>query len=405
MVGVCINNVLISLYSKFPSCRARIAFISLTNCECNEESLVCMKEPSASRKKAYWPFFFAGGIIALFFIVILAIIFVPTSRVWTNDAYVTAHYAVIAPRVPGQVISVQVDDNQSVRAGDVLATLDPRDYQTTLDQARATEEHDRALVLDAAANVARQPSLIGQAQASVDRLKAELLFAQQNAARYEHLARTGAGSREEGQKTHATLGELTAGLHAAEADLSAAQAQLTVLEAQHDSARRQVVVDQARVHQAELNLSYTQIRAPFDGMVGERSVQAGNYVPDGAALMALVPMDQLWIAANYREIALRHMRPGQKATIHVDAYNIDLDGVVDSVPPASGAAFAPLAPENATGNFTKIVQRLPVKITLIPGQPLAKLLRLGFSVETTVHTSLSDVVGAQEKSDKAVTAK
>ncbi|MXV35112.1 MULTISPECIES: HlyD family secretion protein [unclassified Saccharibacter] len=363
-----------------------------------------MKEPSASRK-AYWPFFFAGGIIALFVIVILAIVFVPTSRVWTNDAYVTAHYAVIAPRVPGQVISVQVDDNQSVRAGDVLATLDPRDYQTTLDQARATEEHDRALVLDAAANVARQPSLIGQAQASVDRLKAELLFAQQNAARYEHLARTGAGSREEGQKTHATLGELTAGLHAAEADLSAAQAQLTVLEAQHDSARRQVAVDQARVHQAELNLSYTQIRAPFDGMVGERSVQAGNYVPDGAALMALVPMDQLWIAANYREIALRHMRPGQKATIHVDAYNIDLDGVVDSVPPASGAAFAPLAPENATGNFTKIVQRLPVKITLIPGQPLAKLLRLGFSVETTVHTSLSDVVGAQEKSDKAVTAK
>lgn len=363
-----------------------------------------MSEPSASRKPR-WPFLVAGGVVLVFVGIVLAIIFVPTARVWTNDAYVTAHYSVIAPRVPGQVISVQVDDNQSVHEGDVLATLDPRDYQTTLDQTRATEEHDRALVLDAAANVARQPALIGEAQAAVARLKAQLLFAQQNAERYEHLARSGAGSREEGQRTRAVLGELTAALHAAEAQLSAAQAQMTVLQAQHESARRQVAVDQARVHQAELNLSYTKIRAPFDGMVGERSVQAGNYVADGAALMALVPMDQLWIEANYRELALRHMRPGQKATIHVDAYNMDLDGVVDSVPPASGAAFAPLAPENATGNFTKIVQRLPVKITLRPGQPLAKLLRMGFSVETTVHTALSDVVGSQEKTDKAVTAK
>ncbi|MXV44882.1 HlyD family efflux transporter periplasmic adaptor subunit [Saccharibacter sp. 17.LH.SD] len=363
-----------------------------------------MTEASASQR-SYWPFVFAGVVVAVFVGVVLAIIFVPTARVWTNDAYVTAHYAVIAPRVPGQVISVQVDDNQSVREGDVLATLDPRDYQTSLDQARASEAHDQALVVDAAANVARQPALISEAEATVARLESELLFAQQNAARYEHLAQSGAGSREEGQKTHATLGELTAALHAAEAQVEAAKAQLSVLKARDESARRQVAVDQARVHQAELNLSYTKIRAPFDGMVGERSVQAGNYVPAGAALMALVPMDQLWVESNYREIALRHMHPGQRATIHIDAYNIDLAGVVDSVPPASGAAFAPLAPENATGNFTKIVQRLPVKITLVPGQRLAKLLRMGFSVETTVDTGLSDVVGTQSRTEKAVTAK
>lgn len=361
--------------------------------------------PEIKVEQRRWPFYVASGVIVLFIGIILAILFVPAERVWTNDAYVTAHYAVIAPRVPGQVISVEVDDNQSVRAGDVLVKLDPRDYQTALDQDRATEAHDRALVLDAAASVARQPAIIAEAEARVAQFEAQLLFARQNAARYEHLARTGAGSREEGQKTHAVLDELSASLHAAQAQREAAKAQLRVLQAMQDSAMRQVEVDRARVHQAELNLSYTQIRAPFDGMVGERTVQAGNYVPNGAALMALVPMGELWIEANYRELALQHMRPGQRADIHIDAYNIDLKGQVDSVPPASGAAFAPLAPENSTGNFTKIVQRLPVKITLTPGQPWARLLRLGLSVETTVHTGLSDVVGAQVRTDRAVTDK
>ncbi len=359
----------------------------------------------ASKRRKRWPFLLAGGIIFTFIISVLVIVFVPAAHVWTNDAYVTAHYSVIAPRVPGQVVSVQVDDNQTVHAGDILVQLDPRDYQTALDQARAVEAHDRALVMDAAASVARQPSIIAEAKARVAQLSAQLLFAKQNASRYAHLALNGAGSREEGERTRASLDDLTASLQAAEAQRDAAEAQLRVLEARQDSSRRQVDVDQARVHQAELNLSYTSIRAPFDGMVGERTVQSGNYVPDGAALMVVVPMDQLWIEANYRELALQHMRPGQKARIHVDAYDIDLDGVVDSVPPASGAAFAPLAPENATGNFTKIVQRLPVKITLAPGQPLARLLRMGFSVETTVDTGLSSVVRAQTRTDRAVTDK
>lgn len=357
------------------------------------------------KKTPKWPFLVAAVIILGFIAIVLAIIFVPTRHVWTNDAYVTAHYTVVAPRVSGQVVSVNVDDNQPVKAGQVLATLDPRDYQTSLDQARATLDHDRALALDAQAAVTRQPSIIDENVAQAAQIDAQLTYARQNARRYTNLAQTGAGSTQEHQQSDATLREMEANLQAVRARIAAARAQTPILVAQHKAALATIGIDEARVHQAELNLSYTRIRALEDGMVGERSVQVGNYVSPGAALMALVPMQQIWIMANYREMALRHMRPGQHATIHVDAYNIDLDGMVDSVPPASGAAFAPIAPENATGNFTKIVQRLPVKIVLAPHQPLAKLLRLGFSVETTVDTGLENVVGEQARTHDEITAK
>src|SRR6202035_1100010 len=141
----------------------------------------------------------------------------------------------------------------------------------------------------------------------------------------------------------------------------------------------------------------------IDGTVGERSVQVGNYVSPGTTLMTVVPLDQVYIEANYREVDLLHIRSGQPVTIHVDAYRIDLRGTVDSVPPASGVSFAPIAPNNATGNFTKIVQRLPVKIVVASGQPLAKLLRVGLSVETTIHTGLEDVVDEQRRSTNRVT--
>jgi membrane fusion protein (multidrug efflux system) len=171
-----------------------------------------------------------------------------------------------------------------------------------------------------------------------------------------------------------------------------------VLKAQKSAAEATVKADEAQLEQARLNLSYTEIRAPIDGMVGERSVQAGNYVGPGTTLMTVVPLDQVYIEANYLEVHLRHVRAGQPVTIHLDAYDIDLEGTVDSVPPASGVAFAPIAPNNATGNFTKIVQRLPVKIRVTPGQPLAKLLRVGLSVETVIHTGLEDVVNEQRES-------
>ena len=350
-----------------------------------------------------WLFIGGGLVILIFIAVVLAIIFVPNRHVWTDDAYVTAHYTVVAPRIAGQVIAVDVTDNQPVKAGQVLVELDPHDYQTTLDQSRATLARDEALVQDAAASVSRQPSIIDENVGEAARIRAQLVFARQNDQRYTNLARTGAGSTQEHQQSAASLREMEATLQSLEARIAAARAQIPVLQARHKSALATVDMDRAHVRQAELNLSYTKVRALEDGMIGERSVQTGNYVDPGTALMALVPLDQIWIRANYRELALRHMRPGQAVKIHVDAYDVTLDGIVDSIPPASGAVFAPIAPENATGNFTKIVQRLPVKIILAPNQPLARLLRLGFSVETTVDTNLDNVTVEQLQNPRSVT--
>jgi membrane fusion protein (multidrug efflux system) len=285
----------------------------------------------------------------------------------------------------------------------VLATLDPRDHETALASAEAAVARDRSQFDEISANVSRQPSIIEEQQAAVASARAGLAFAQADARRFGNLAVTGAGTTREHQQADATLQQGQASLDSAEASLEAARRQLDVLKAQRSAIEAAVKADQAQLEQARLNLSYTQIRAPIDGMVGERSVQVGNYVAPGTTLMTVVPLDQVYIEANYLEVDLLHVRSGQPVTIHLDAYDIDLKGTVDSVPPASGAAFAPIAPNNATGNFTKIVQRLPVKIVVTPGQPLAKLLRVGLSVETTIHTGLEDVVDEQRRSSDRVT--
>jgi membrane fusion protein (multidrug efflux system) len=350
-----------------------------------------------------WPFVLVGLVVAIFAAVVLYIIFGPRPDVRTDDAYVMVHYATIAPRISGQVATVPVDDNDVVKTGQVLATLDPRDNETALASAEAAVARDRSQFEQISATVSRQPSIIEEQQAAVASARAKLAFAQDNARRYGHLATTGAGSTEEHQQADTTLQQAQASLDSAEASLDAARRQLDVLKAQRSAADAVVKADEAGLEQAKLNLSYTQIRAPIDGMVGERSVQVGNYVGPGATLMTVVPLDQVYIEANYLEVDLLHVRSGQPVSIHVDAYDVDLKGTVDSVPPASGAAFAPIAPNNATGNFTKIVQRLPVKIVVTPGQPLAKLLRVGLSVEITIHTGLEDVVDEQRRSSDRVT--
>jgi membrane fusion protein, multidrug efflux system len=350
-----------------------------------------------------WPFLVVGLVVAIFAAVVLYIIFRPRPDVWTDDAYVMVHYATIAPRISGQVATVPVDDNDVVKTGQVLATLDPRDRETALASAEAAVARDRSQFDEISATVSRQPSVIAEQQAAVASARARLAFAQANARRYGNLAATGAGSTQEHQQADTTLAQGQASLDSAEASLDAARRQLDVLKAQRTAAEAAVRADEAQLEQARLNLSYTQIPAPIDGMVGERSVQVGNYVGPGTTLMTVVPLDQVYIEANYLEVNLRHVRNGQPVTIHLDAYDIDLNGTVDSVPPASGAAFAPIAPNNATGNFTKIVQRLPVKIVVTPGQPLAKLLRVGLSVETTIHTGLEDVVDEQRRSSDRVT--
>jgi membrane fusion protein, multidrug efflux system len=350
-----------------------------------------------------WPFFLVGLVVAAFVAVVLYTIFGPRPDVWTDDAYVMVHYATIAPRISGQVDTVSVDDNDTVRAGEVLATLDPRDNQTAVASAEAALARDTAQLAEFSASVARQPSIIEEQQSAVASAQATFAFAQANARRYGNLVVTGAGSLQEHQQADAALQQDQASLDSSQASLDAARRQLDVLTAQRSAAEATTRLDQAQLDQARLKLSYTRILAPIDGLVGQRSVQVGNYVSPGATMMTVVPLDQVYIEANYREVDLLHVRKGQPVTIHLDAYNVSLRGTVDSVPPASGTSFAPIAPNNATGNFTKIVQRLPVKIVVTSGQPLAKLLRVGLSVETTIHTGLEDIVAEQVRSTNPVT--
>ena len=349
-----------------------------------------------------WPLVLVGPVVAIFAAVVLYIIFRPRPDVRTSDAYVMVHYATIAPRISGQVATVAVDDNDVVKTGQVLATLDPRDNETALASAEAAVARDKSRFDEISATVARQPSIIAEQQAAVVSARAKLAFGQADARRFGNLATTGAGSVQEHQQADTTLAQDQASVDSAEASLEAARRQLDVLKAQRSAVEATIKADEAQLQQARLNLSYTQLQAPIDGMVGERSVQVGNYVGPGTTLMTVVPLDQVYIEANYREVDLQHVRGGQPVTIHVDAYDIDLKGTVVNVPAASGAAFAPIAPNNATGNFTKIVQRLPVKIVVTPGQPLAKLLRVGLSVETTIHTGLEDVVEEQRRSGDRV---
>jgi membrane fusion protein, multidrug efflux system len=359
------------------------------------------EKPAKPARK--WALVLAVVVALVFAGAVLWIVFRPRPDVWTDDAYVMVHYASIAPRISGQVSTVPVDDNQLVKAGQVLVTLDPRDYQKTLDSAEAALARDSAQLANVSATLARQPALISEEEANVASAQARIAFTEPDARRYNFLAATNAGTVQQREQADSTLQQSKAQLDNAQASLEAARRQLDVIKAQKLAAEAVVKSDEAQVGQARLNLSYTQILSPVDGMVTERSVEVGNTVAPGTTLMTVVPLKQVYITANYLELDLAHVRPGQHVTIHVDAYNIDLNGTVEGIAAASGASFAPIEPNNATGNFTKIVQRLPVKIDVDPNQPLANLLRVGLSVETTIHTGLEDVVDEQRRTTHSVT--
>ena len=228
-----------------------------------------------------WPFVLVGLIVAIFAAVVLYMIFRPRPDVWTDDAYVMVHYATIAPRISGQIATVPVDDNDVVKTGQVLATLDPRDNETAVAFAEAAVARDRARLDEISTTVSRQPLIIEEQQAAVASARAKLAFAQEDARRYGNLATTGAGTTQERQQADTALQQGQDSLDGAQAALDAARRQLDVLNAQKSAAEATVKADEAQLEQARLNLSYTQIRAPIDGMVGERSVQAGNYVGPG----------------------------------------------------------------------------------------------------------------------------
>jgi membrane fusion protein (multidrug efflux system) len=307
--------------------------------------------------------------------------------VTTEDAYVQAHSTLIAPKVSGYIAAVPVSDNQPVRAGQILARLDPRDYEAALAQARANVAAAEASITTLTRQIARQRLVVAQDHQQVAADQAALAYAQQNFARYTTLAHTGYGTVQQAQQATAAIREQAAALQRDSTGVAAAKQQIAVYEAQLAQAKAVLARQQAVAQQARLNLGYTVIRAPFDGTIGVRTVTVGQYVQPGTQLMAVVPLHDVYVTANYKETELTDVRPGQPVTIAVDTFpGVAVHGTVASLAPASGEEFALLPPDNATGNFTKIVQRIPVKIAIERNDPLFGLLRPGMSVEPTIDT-------------------
>jgi len=305
----------------------------------------------------------------------------------TDDAYVQAHSVLISPKVSGYISEVPVDDNQAVKAGQVIARIDPRDYDTALDQARANVAAAQASIETLNQQIAQQRLVVEQDRQQVASDQAALVYSQQDYQRYTILAKDGYGSVQRAQQAQADIREKDAMQQHDIAVVAAAEKQIGVFEAQLAQANATLAQQQAMEHQAELNLSYTAITAPVDGTVGVRTLRVGEYVQAGTQLMAVVPLQAVYIVANYKETQLTNVRPGQPATIDVDTFpGAKIHGHVDSLAPASGQEFALLPPDNATGNFTKIVQRIPLKIVVDEDDPLVGKLRPGMSVEPTIDT-------------------
>ncbi|MFJ4192940.1 HlyD family secretion protein [Pseudomonas sp. NPDC089534] len=308
----------------------------------------------------------------------------------TNDAYVSADYTLVVPRVAGFIKQVLVEDNQQVKAGQLLALIDDRDLRAAAEAADAQTQVARAQLQNAKATLERQVSVIAQAQASVVAAKAEMAFAQQELNRYSHLAGVGAGTVQNAQQARTRIDQATARLDTATAVLAAERKQVEILTAQRDAADGGLKRAQAALEIASFDLSYTRITAPQDGMIGERAVRVGAYVTPGSKLLAVVPLQQAYVVANFQETQLTDVQPGQDVQVRVDSLGGEaLNGRVESIAPATGVTFAAVKPDNATGNFTKVVQRIPVKILLEPGQPLAERLRVGMSVEASIDTNSS----------------
>jgi membrane fusion protein (multidrug efflux system) len=305
----------------------------------------------------------------------------------TDDAYVQAHSVLISPKVSGYISEVPVDDNEPVKAGQVLARIDPRDYQTALDQARANVAAAQAGIDTLNQQIDQQHLVIEQDRQLVASDQAALVFSQQDFQRYTDLEKTGYGTVQRAQQAQADIRQKQAALQHDTAVVAAAERQIGVFEAQLAQAKATLAQQQAMEHQAELNLSYTTITAPVDGTVGVRTLRVGEYVQAGTQLMAVAPLQAVYVVANYKETQLTDVWPGQPVTIDIDTFpGVTVHGHVDSLAPASGQEFALLPPDNATGNFTKIVQRIPVKIAIDKNEPLLGRLRPGMSVEPTIDT-------------------
>jgi membrane fusion protein, multidrug efflux system len=302
----------------------------------------------------------------------------------TDDAFIAARQFAIAPKVPGYLSAVPVTDNQYVPAGGVIARIDDRDYRTALAQADAQLAAAQSNIESIDAQIAVQQAQVTESQAQIEQAEANLVFARQQAARFALLAHAGAGSVQNQQQYDSQLRQQEAALKSAQAALVAAERQVTALKAQRSTAEAQVAQATAQRDQARLNLSYTIVTAAQAGRVVNLSAAIGEYVSAGTDLTMFVP-DDIWVTANFKETQLDQMRPGDKVTLRLDAYpERFIRGHVASVQPGSGTAFSLLPVENATGNYVKIVQRVPVKVVM-DDPPTDVALGPGMSVDPTVR--------------------
>ena len=313
----------------------------------------------------------------------------------TDDAYVHADMTTLAAKVSGYVSSVDAPDNSVVHAGDVIARIDDGDYRIARDAARDKVETQRA-------TIARIGEQIRAAQAQVEQTKAQLVSAQAAATRADSeyarqltLAQRDFASRQTLEQAQASRDQSAAAVESAKAAIDAALANVAVLRAQQQEAQRGLKELQTAEAKAERDLSFTVVRAPIDGVVGNRAVQAGDFVQTGTRLASVVPLDAVYVDANFKETQLARLRPGQPVEVSVDALpDHDIKAIVASVSPASGSVFSLLPPDNATGNFTKIVQRLPVRIRLPDDVRTKRLLRPGMSVVVNVDTRSKQTAAA-----------
>jgi membrane fusion protein (multidrug efflux system) len=308
----------------------------------------------------------------------------------TDDAYIQADFTLVSPQIAGKISQVLVDDNDVVKQGDVIATLDERDFVAAVNTAKAQVVSAQASIKSLQAKLLNQDAVIEQAQATVDANISTLKLAQFNLERYRNLAADGSGTVQARQEAEAQVSIQQANLRKNEAGLLAAKQNKMIQQADIDQAKAALQQAQSMLDVANLQLSYTQITAPIDGIVGKKSLRVGSYVNPGVSLLAVVPLDQVYVHANFRETQLANVKAGQAVNIEVDALPGKVfTGHVDSLAPASGVSYSAVAPHNATGNFTKIVQRLPVKIIIDAGQVDAAQLRVGMSVVPTITVNNS----------------
>jgi membrane fusion protein, multidrug efflux system len=305
----------------------------------------------------------------------------------TDDAYIQSDVSIISPKVEGYIKKVKVADNQEVAEGAVLFVIDDRDFKAKVAQAEAAVAIEEASVASYDARLKLQQSMIEQATASVASAEADLDREQQDYKRYSALMTSDFASRQRFEQAQADARKGEAAVARSRAALAAEQNQLAVLRSQQREEQAKLQQAGANLQLAQNDLDNTVIRAPVSGIAGNRAGQVGQYVKAGTQLLSLVPLPRVYVTANFKETQLTHMRPGQLAEVSVDAYpDLTLEGRIESFAPGSGAQFSLLPPDNATGNFTKIVQRVPVRIALPASGPLTGLLRPGLSVTVTVDT-------------------